>query len=275
MGNLEVPGARLHYEAYGSGPLLLMVPGANGSADAFRAVAEYLAAQYTVVCYDRRGFSRSLLDGPQDYDRRLETDADDAWRLIEHLNDEPSIVFGSSSGAIVVLDLLTRHASFVRTLIPFEPPAVRQLADGQKWLDFFSSTYDLYRQSGPQMALHKFREQAFAESDRQVMARTIDHNDRAQMVANATYWFEHELREYPAVNLDLDVLKARADRIVLAVGRKSRGYPAYEVNVELAKKLGKDLLELPGGHLGFVSEPAEFASELVETLVRQGEDASA
>jgi hypothetical protein len=28
-----------------------MVPGANGSADAFRAVAEYLAAQYTVVTY--------------------------------------------------------------------------------------------------------------------------------------------------------------------------------------------------------------------------------
>ena len=128
-----------------------------------------------------------------------------------------------------------------------------------QWLDFFSSMYDLYRQSGPRMALHKFREQAFAESDRQVMARTMDHADRARMVANATYWFEHELRQYPAVDLDLDVLKARADRIVLAVGRESRGYPACEVNVELAKKLGKDLIELPGGHLGFVGQPAEFA----------------
>jgi acetyltransferase/esterase len=143
------------------------------------------------------------------------------------------------------------------------------LADGQRWLDFFSSMYDLYRQSGPQMALHKFREQAFAESDRQVMARTMDHDDRVRMVANATYWFEHELRQYPAVNLDLDVLKAHADRIVFAVGRDSRGYPAYEVNVELAEKLGKDMLELPGGHLGFVSQPAEFARELVEALARQ------
>ena len=269
MGNLEVPGARLHYETYGSGPLLLMVPGANGSTDAFKAVAEYLAAQYTVVCYDRRGFSRSQLDGPQDYDRRLETDADDVWRLLEHLSHEPAIVFGSSSGAIVALELLTRHASAVGTLVPFEPPAVRQLADWQKWPDFFSSTYDLYRQSGPQMALDKFRDQAFAESDRQVMARAMNHTDRARMVANATYWFEHELRQYPAVDLHLDVLKAHADRIVLAVGRASRGYPAYEVNVELTKKLGKDLIELPGGHLGFVSQPAEFACDLVEALARQ------
>ncbi|MDQ6674995.1 MAG: alpha/beta hydrolase [Chloroflexota bacterium] len=243
-----------------------MVPGANGSADAFKAVAEHLAAQYTVVTYDRRGFSHSQLNGPQDYEHRLKTDADDVWRLHEHFSHEPSTVFGSSSGAIVALELLTRHPSVVETLVPFEPPAVRQLADGQKWLDFFASLYELYRQSGPQMALHKFRQQAFAESDRLAMARTMDHNDRARMVANATYWFEHELRQYPAVDLDLEVLKAHANRIVVAVGRESRGYPAYEVNVELAKKLAEDMIELPGGHLGFVSQPAEFARELVEHL---------
>jgi len=269
MGNFEVPGARLHYETRGSGPLLLMVPGANGSADAFAAVAEYLAARYTVVTYDRRGFSRSQLDGPQDYEHRLETDADDVWRLLESLTDEPAVVFGSSSGAIVAFELLRRHSSAVGTLVPLEPPAVRQLDDGQKWLDFFSSMYDLYRQSGPQMALHRFREQAFAESDRLVMARTMDHNDRARMVANATYWFEHELRQYPAVDLDLGMLKADADRIVLAVGRESSGYPAYDVNVALAKKLGTNIVELPGGHLGFMSQPAEFAHELEVTLARQ------
>jgi hypothetical protein len=93
---LEVPGVRLYYEIYGSGPVILMVPGATGSAYSFQRVREHLAAYYTVVTYDRRGFSRSQLDGPQDYDRRLETDADDVRRLIEHLSGEPVIVFGSS-----------------------------------------------------------------------------------------------------------------------------------------------------------------------------------
>src|SRR3954469_10748811 len=111
MSILEVPGARLYYEAHGSGPLMLMVPGANGAADGFKIVTEHLAAHYTVVTYDRRGFSRSQLDGPQDYDHRLETDADDVRRLIERLSDEPATVFGASSGGVVVLELLTHHPS--------------------------------------------------------------------------------------------------------------------------------------------------------------------
>lgn len=264
MSILDVPGAQLYYETRGSGPLMVMVPGGTGVADGFRMVTEHLAAHYTVVIYDRRGFSRSQLDGTQDYDRRLETDADDVRRLIEHLSDEPATVFGASSGGVVVLEVLTCHPSVVRALVPFEPPAVRQLPDGQKWLDFFVEVYDLYRQSGMEPALKKFREHAFAESDRQVMARA------PRNAANATYWFERELRQYPAVDLDLDALTAHADRIVPVVGRESRGHPAYEVNVELGKNLGHNVIELPGGHVGYVSQPAEFATELVQALARTG-----
>jgi len=267
---LEVPGARLYYETHGSGPVMLMIPGAAGTADSFRRVTEHLAEHYTVVLYDRRGFSRSKLDGPQDYGHRLETDAYDVRRLIEHLGNEPATVFGNSSGAIVALGVLTRHSSVIRTLVPHEPPAVRLLTDGQKWIDFFFQVHDLYRQSGMEPALKKFREQAFAESDRQVMAG-VPKNEYT--IGNATYWFEHELRQYPAVELDLNALKAHADRIVLVAGRESRGYPTYEVNVELGKKLGRRLIELPGGHVGFISEPAEFSRELVQALARTGHGA--
>jgi pimeloyl-ACP methyl ester carboxylesterase len=266
-GILGLTGARLYYETHGSGPVMLMVPGAGGTADSFRRVTEHLAAHYTVVIYDRRGFSRSKLDGPQDYARRLEADADDVRRLIEHVSDEPAIVFGSSSGGLIALKVLTRHPSAVRTLVPHEPPAVRVLPDGQKWVDFFFGIYDLYCQFGIEPALKKFREQAFAESDRQAMARAPKNE---YTLANATYWFEHELRQYPAVNLDPDSLKARADRIVLVAGRESRGYPTYAVNLELGKKLGRELIELPGGHIGFLTHPAEFAREFVQTLAQTG-----
>ena len=262
MGFLEVPGARLFYKTYGSGPVMVMVPGASGSADSFQRVTQHLA-HYTVVTYDRRGFSRSQLDEPQDYDHRLETDVDDVRRLIENVSDEPAIVFGGSSGAIIALRLLTRHPSVVRTLVAHEPPAVRLLAEGQKWIDFFFEVYALYRQFGIEPVLKRFREEAFAESDRQAMARAPKDE---YTLANATYWFEHELRQYPAVDLDLDALKAHADHIVLTAGRESRGYPTYQVNVELGKKLGLDLIELPGGHVGLLTQPAEFAGELLEAL---------
>ena len=269
MSILAVPGAQLYYETGGSGPLMLMIPGAPGVAGPFKMVTEHLAAHYTVVTYDRRGFSRSHLDGPQDYDHRLETDADDVRRLIEHVSNEPATVFGSSSGGVIALEVLTRHPSIVRTLVPYESGAMRQLPNGQQWVDVFFGVYDLYRQSGMEPALQKFREQTFAESDRQVMARAIDLKN-GELHANATYWFERELRQYPAVDLDLDTLKTHADRIVLAAGRESRGYPTYEVNAELAKKLGQDLIELPGGHVGYVAHPTEFAREFVQALVRAG-----
>ena len=270
MSVLVVPGAGLYYVTCGSGPLMLMVPGANGEAGMFSMLAEHLSEDYTVVTYDRRGFSRSQLDGPQDYDHRLETDADDVRRLIEHLSDEPATIFGSSSGGVVALETLIHHPAVVRTLIPFEPPAVRQLPDGQEWVDFFIGLYDLYRQSGVEPALHKFREKAFAPSDRQIMARARNPKGGEFVLPNAIYWFEHELRQYPAVELNLDVLKAHADQIVLLAGRESRGYPAYQVNVELAKKLGRDLIELPGGHISYVTQSAEFAREFLLALAQIG-----
>jgi len=106
MSSIEVPGARIYYDTYGSGRLVVLIPGAAGTTYPYRLLAEQLAAHYTVVTHDRRGFSRSELVGPQDYDHRIESDAEDVRRLIEHLSDQPAIVFGSSSGAIVALETL-------------------------------------------------------------------------------------------------------------------------------------------------------------------------
>ncbi|MEN4473854.1 alpha/beta hydrolase [Mycolicibacterium cosmeticum] len=226
------------------------------------ARSAHLAAHSTVVLYDRRGFSRSTLDGPQDYTHRLETDADDVRRLIEHLGNTPATVFGASSGGIVVLDVLTRYPDVVDTLVPFEPPAVLQLPDGQKWVDFFHEAYDQYTQAGIGPAMQTFREHAFPDTDRQAMAQTPKNG------ANAIYWFEHELRQYPRVDLDLEALTGHADRILLAVGREARGYPAHEVNVVLGRKLGADVVEMPGGHVGCITHPAEFAQKLTQALTQ-------
>jgi pimeloyl-ACP methyl ester carboxylesterase len=171
-------------------------------------------------------------------------------------------VFGASSGGIVVLELLTRHAEVVRTLVPFEPPVVLQLPDGHKWVDFFHEVYDLYRQAGIGPAMQKFRERAFPETDRRVMAQAPKNEP------NAIYWFEHELRQYPAVELDIDALAVHAERIVPAVGWEASGYPAHDAALVLGQELGRDVVEFPGGHLGCIAHPAEFAHELVQSLSR-------
>jgi pimeloyl-ACP methyl ester carboxylesterase len=138
----EAPGARLYYELRGEGPLLAVVPGAKGEADIYRDLADELSTRYQVMTYDRRGFSRSQLDGAQDYQRRLATDADDARGLIRHLGDEPATVYGNSTGALVALEVLIRHPDVVRTVIAYEPRMVRLLPDGEQWVAFFQWVYD-------------------------------------------------------------------------------------------------------------------------------------
>src|SRR4051812_5598602 len=119
---LDVPGARLHYKVCGEGPLLLMLPGGDGDADAADAIAGRLLDAFTVVTYDRRGLSRSPVDEPT-RSPGVSTHSDDAHRLLAELTDEPALVFGVSIGALIGLDLVARHPEQVRLLIAHEPPA--------------------------------------------------------------------------------------------------------------------------------------------------------
>jgi pimeloyl-ACP methyl ester carboxylesterase len=267
MSELNVPGARLYYEARGAGPTLVLVPGAKGDADTYRDLAGELASRYRVVTYDRRGFSRSTLDGPQDHDHRLAGDTDDLRALIAHLTDQPATVFGNSSGAIVALDLLTHHPRLVGTVVAHEPPTVNLLPDAATWLELFDTVYTTYRAEGIPAAMRMFATRAFSDTDRRAMHRqTMQHSNDRYREANTTYWMEHELRQYPRIDLDIDALAARTGQLLLAAGRESRGYPTHRVTEALAGRLGLDVLELPGGHIGCVAEPTRFAVALTDAL---------
>lgn len=89
---------------------------------------------------------------------------------------------------------------------------------------------------------------------------------------NIAYWFEHELRQYQAAALDLGAIAAHAGRIVPVSGRASHGFPCHQVNVELGKRLGREVIGVPGGHIGYVTHPAEFAHALVRALAEPGHE---
>ncbi len=120
---LRVPGAGLAYTLQGSGPLLLLIAGGGGLGGGFQGVADYLADWYKVVTYDRRGIGQSALEHPTE-NVSLEMQSDDAHYLLAHLSAEAAYVFGSSAGALIGLDLVTRYAGQVRVLVAHEPPAV-------------------------------------------------------------------------------------------------------------------------------------------------------
>ena len=116
----------LYYELRGDGPPLLLMMGASGYGGVFGRFAEFLADEFTVVTYDRRGNGQS--PKPAGWTTTSpEEQADDAAALLAGLGLTPAAIFGTSSAGIFALAALIRHPESVRGAVLHEPGAVRTL----------------------------------------------------------------------------------------------------------------------------------------------------
>ncbi|MEU3881272.1 alpha/beta fold hydrolase [Streptomyces californicus] len=153
-GRLEAPGATLHYEVRGRGPLLVMMPGGSADAGIYDTLAAGLADRWTVVAFDPRGYSRSTLHGPTG-EQLPGTHSEDIARLIELLSPggAPAAVFGSSSSAIVALELLSRRPGLVGRVVAHEPPLVELLPDPAAGRAVFAAVRESFLRDGVEAAM--------------------------------------------------------------------------------------------------------------------------
>ncbi|CAN9163187.1 unnamed protein product [Alternaria alternata] len=268
MPLLDLPNAKLHYDTFGNGPLLLCIPGADGRGAVFHDAARHLSRSFTVVCYDRRGYSQSQHIGAQDFKNRLSTDADDASALIAHLSTEAVAVFGTSSGAIVATQLLIQHPNRVHTLIAHEPPAFALLPEQLRAqaAGLIEHIYSLYREQGVHAAMEAFSGGLSAGEEGAKMRFCMDPTRGDEIRANSMYWFEFELRQYTSALLDLEGIKTEKTKFVPAAGSTSGDGPGVGPVTLLAHMLGKEVVRLPGGHISYMLEPEVFANALVALL---------
>ncbi|MEU8757700.1 alpha/beta hydrolase [Streptomyces sp. NPDC048659] len=270
---LRVPGATLRYETRGSGPVLLLIPGGAGDAGLYEGMADPLAAAgHTVVSYDQRGLSRSPLDGPP-ADQRVEEWAEDARAVLDAVVPEgdTAYVFGSSSGAIVALALLAAHPGRLRRVVAHEPPLVELLADPGPYRAHFAEVRALHRTRGLGAAMARFaetpdgRRPEGAGGHRELPASVRPMASR--MAANMPVFLEHVLCPFSSSAPDLDGLRAAAGKLVLGVGRVSDGQEALVGPARrIAELTGAATAAFPGGHLGCVEHPEEFAGALLTAM---------
>ncbi|WP_433787689.1 alpha/beta fold hydrolase [Actinomycetospora sp. CA-101289] len=270
---VDVPGARLHTEVRGAGPLLLLVVGGNGDPTIFEPLAALLAERWTVLTWVRRGFVRSpVAEGPagQVAEDKVGADVDDAVALIER-HGGPAAVLGSSSGAIVALELLVRRPDLVRTVVAHEPPLFPLLDDAARWRERFADVHALYRREGVVPAMAAFGEVVGMGRRPEPSPEAVPPAFAAmyeRWPANTTFWFDHEYGPYPEHEIDLAALRRHADRLVLAVGHTSRAEDQMpsRPNAVLAERLGVAVTEMPGAHIGYLEDPPGFAAALEDAL---------
>lgn len=272
-GTLTVPGAALHYQVRGTGPLLLIAQSGEGDADRTTDLDGHLADSCTVVTYDRRGLSRSRLGTPE-RGATLAEHADDVHRLLASLTDAPAFMLGCSLGAVIGLHVAVRHPGQIRTLIAHEPVAPRLLPDGERARHEreLAALQDLYLHEGlaaalPEIARSLGIDPTATDTEPDLTPQPMN----ALRVANFDYFIRHDFTAIIHDTLDVAALKGVGTRIVPAAGRATpRTVFDYRAATALAALLGRDVQELPGGHNGNTTHPRAYATRIREILDAEG-----
>jgi len=233
-----------------------LIMGLTGDAGWFEPLAELLAERFTVIAYDRRGNSRSPRpDGWMS--TSVAEQADDASGLLSALNLCPAIVFGNSFGAMISLELITRHQRIVRGAIVHEPPFLSLLSHAHDLVDFWKAKV---AKGGPRYALRVFtgmkEDETISGLDPSVMNRSFD---------NAEVIFSVEMPVMVSYKPNLKALKGSKVPILVAAGEETAMY-LFCASRWLATQLSTDLHMLPGGHVGYAAQPKEFAMALLPLL---------
>jgi pimeloyl-ACP methyl ester carboxylesterase len=265
VATLDVPGARLHYEVRGAGPLVLLV-GAPMGATSFAPLADLLAADHTVLTTDPRGADRSQVADP-DRDSTPELRADDLSRLLAYLGAGPATVFGSSGGAVSVLALAQAHPEQVHTVIAHEPPLDELLDDREHLREQTEDMIATYLAGDVKGAWARFLETANIHLPEEVFEAMFGGERDPQTAADQDFWFAHELRATTRWLPDVAALRSSPARIVVGIGEGSAGQLCDRTSRALATALGVEPTMFPGGHTGFEEDPVAFAARLRAVLL--------
>jgi pimeloyl-ACP methyl ester carboxylesterase len=268
--NVGVPGASIHVEHRGSGPTLLLLPGGAEDAGVLAGLARALADRFTVIALDPRCNSRSLCD---DRDRDLDVDqhADDAAAVIAAFGGGPVLVFGTSGGAQVGLNLAARHPDLVRAMVAHEPPSMMVMDDPTPHLAAARALLDTYLSDGVEAAMAQFMaENGLDAGDGPPPEMSAEDMETfGRMSGNFEYWLAHGMLPLSQYRPDIDTLKAGSPKIIVALGEASVGQPIHEMGTALALALGVQPVAFPGDHMGFAMDPAGFAEALQAALTAE------
>ncbi|GAA2157818.1 MULTISPECIES: alpha/beta fold hydrolase [Glycomyces] len=284
-GTIELNDATVDYERKGEGPPLLFIPGGSGHGGVLERLTTRLADTYDVVTMCSRVASQQK-PGTVLGEQHPKVHAEDAVAVIDALFEEAPIVVGFSSGAITTLELLAHHPGHVRLAVVHEPPLMNLLPEAERLRAEMASV----RASA--------RAEDFAEAAVTITATMVDTDIRFEAPALRRFgtWADgyadtapeppnpellellgrlgelqpvflgHMLVPFTGYEPDLPALAAQAERLVLAVGVDSHKDLPFQTTAALASRLGLPVAELPGGHLGSVDRPTQFAEALKSLL---------
>jgi pimeloyl-ACP methyl ester carboxylesterase len=259
-----------------------MITGGGGDSGYYADAAGILASDYTVITYDRRGNSRSVLHG-EPVMISLAGQSADAVAVLAANGFGSARIFGNSGGASIALDLAARYPQVTDVVVAHEPPVPRVLADPSEYLADFEEIERVRVTEGWQRAFWQF----------QIKVGLVPPTQRSEVLAfllkpaiylppgprrdamvrtsgNWAYMMTYEVRPFIDFAPDLNKILSNQVRIALACGTTTRDHRAIEISDRAAELLGVECVRFSGGHTAPVDLPSQFASELATLLTHLG-----
>ncbi|MDX6515265.1 MAG: hypothetical protein QOH73_931 [Gaiellaceae bacterium] len=245
----------LYHEVRGHGTPILFVAGIPGDAGQFAAVAEELARDHTVITYDRRANSRSSRPAGWGATSIAEQVADAAAML--ELGDGAALVYGSSVGAIVALELARLLPERVSVALLHEMPLVSVLADPGSVADGIGEIVEpAFARGGPDAALEAFLRFAFGDA----IIDRLDPEERVRMLGNGEVAMTIDLPVFQSYRPDPATLRGVHAHVL--VGTEEAVPFFHEAAAWLAEALGNTVVEAPGAHGPQFDRPHELAAQI-------------
>lgn len=153
---IEGAGVPLSASEHGEGRPVLLIHDIASDAAGVAGLAEAAADRARVLAYDRRGYGGS--GAPEPYEATtVNEQAEDAACVLAQLAGEAAVVCGLGFGALVALDLATRHAGRVDGLVLVDPPLFAFVAAAAEALSRERfALEEALREGGPELAVERW-----------------------------------------------------------------------------------------------------------------------
>ena len=264
MPQLNLSDFELHYEVYGNGEPVALIPGFAGGAWMWSRQVGPLATKFRVITFDPRGIGQSSF-GSQPLTIRLL--ADDLLAFLRKLRIDKAHILGASFGGFVGQEFALAYPDSTKTLslccTSFGGP--NHVAPSMEILMALASTSDFNGEDRIRRSLSTAFSAGFVR----------DHTDEVEEIvklrlANTVMEeaYRSQLTAAVGFNVESRVGAIKARTLVLT-GDADVVVPMQNSRNLAAKIPGAELRSVAGGsHLFFIEKADEFNSVVIEFLER-------
>ena len=256
-GSVENEGCHLAYWYQGTGPLLIMIPGAGSQAQSFFPIMPYLDKHFTVASFDRRQMGASRVASPRPLNPVQQ--ARDVVAIVKAMGKTKTSIFGNSGGGVIAFQLAISFPEVVDQVICHEAPSMSLLPDSTHYLNWCYEVFELHVTKGMQAAMDAFRSEFRGFSPDDPPRSDCEPEDWAM------FW-HFEFLVFTIFGPDLRKIKDNGVSIAVAAGVKSGDAFYARSTFPQAEIIGCPRLMFPGNHGGFEMEPKEFAESLLDAF---------